>query len=388
MKRLMGLAACSALMMTAWLGAAPSSSPVADAAMKGDRDALRALLKQGADVSAAKGDGMTALHFAADRGDVAMTEMLVYAGANVAAVTRIGHYTPLHLASRAGNAAVAQALVKAGADVSARTTTSGVTPLHLAAASGNSEIITLLLDKGADANAKESEWGQTPLMFAAADNRAEAISLLLKRGADATIKTRTIDIAHQSALDRAAADRQKKVLEASVQKGQRPTPSQVQAAIEASRELFASGKIPPPEEAPAGGRGGRGGRGGADPDAATAANSFNPEEINPPVSNKGGMTALLHAARQGHLEAVRALLDGGAPIDQTGSGDATSPLLISIINGEFDLAMFLIERGADPNIAAGGNGATPLWAAVNTQWQPRTRYPQPQEMEQQKTTYL
>jgi len=388
MKRLMGLAACSALMMTAWLGAAPSSSPVADAAMKGDRDALRALLKQGADVSAAKGDGMTALHFAADRGDVAMTEMLVYAGANVAAVTRIGHYTPLHLASRAGNAAVAQALVKAGADVSARTTTSGVTPLHLAAASGSSEIITLLLDKGADANAKESEWGQTPLMFAAADNRAEAISLLLKRGADATIKTRTIDIAHQSALDRAAADRQKKVLEASVPKGQRPTPSQVQAAIEASRELFASGKIPPPEEAPAGGRGGRGGRGGADPDAATAANSFNPEEINPPVSNKGGMTALLHAARQGHLEAVRALLDGGAPIDQTGSGDATSPLLISIINGEFDLAMFLIERGADPNIAAGGNGATPLWAAVNTQWQPRTRYPQPQEMEQQKTTYL
>jgi len=100
------------------------------------------------------------------------------------------------------------------------------------------------------------------------------------------------------------------------------------------------------------------------------------------------MTALLHAARQGHLEAVRALLDGGAPIDQVGSGDATSPLLMSVINGEFDLAMFLIERGANPNLAAGGNGATPLWAAVNTQWQPRTRYPQPQEMEQQKTTYL
>ena len=50
--------------------------------------------------------------------------------------------------------------------------------------------------------------------------------------------------------------------------------------------------------------------------------------------------------------------------------------------------MFLIERGANPNLAAGATGATPLWAAVNTQWQPRTRYPQPQEMEQQKTTYL
>jgi len=381
MKRV--LTAGLALAMTAWLGAAPSPSSVADAAMKGDREAVRALLKQGADVSAAKGDGMTALHFAAERGDAAMTEMLVYAGANVSAVTRIGQYTPLHIASRGGNLAVVQALLKAGANVSARTTTSGVTPLHLAASSGNAEVVALLLDHGADADAGESEWGQTPLMFAAADNRVDAIRVLLERGADATVKTRTIDIAHQSALDRAASDRQKKVLEASVPKGQQPTPRQVQAAIEASRELFASGKIPPPEEKPAAGRGGRGGA-----DDANAANSFNPEEINPPVSNKGGMTALLHAARQGHFEAVRALLDGGAPIDQVGSGDATSPLLMSVINGEFDLAMFFIERGANPNLAAGGNGATPLWAAVNTQWQPRTRYPQPQEMEQQKATYL
>src|SRR3954470_21154682 len=142
-----------ALVMTAWLGAAPSSSPVADAAMKGDRDAVRSLLKQGADVSAAKGDGMTALHFAAERGDAAMAEMLIYAGANVAAVTRIGQYTPLHLASRTGNTAVARALLAAGANVSARTTTSGVTPLHLAAAAGSVETITLLLDHGADADA-------------------------------------------------------------------------------------------------------------------------------------------------------------------------------------------------------------------------------------------
>ena len=390
MKRLLALSASAALVMTAWLGAAPSPSSVADAAMKGDREAVRALLKQGADVSAARGDGMTALHFAAERGDAAMTEMLVYAGANVAAVTRIGQYTPLHLASRAGNAAVARALLKAGANVSARTTTSGVTPLHLAAASGSRDVVTMLLDHGADADAKESEWGQTPLMFAAADNRVEVIRALLARGADATIKTKTIDIAHQSALDRAANDRQKKVLEASVRKGQQPTPHQVQAAIEAARELFASGKIPPPEEAPAGGRGGRSGRGGGNPDdnSANAANSFNPEEINPLVSSKGGMTALLHAARQGHLEAARALLDEGAPIDQVGSGDVTSPLLMAVINGEFDLAMFLIERGANPNLAAAGNGATPLWAAVNTQWQPRTRYPQPQEMEQQKATYV
>ncbi len=82
-----------ALFMTAMLGAANSSSPVADSAMKGDREAVRTLLKQGADVSAAQGDGMTPLHWAAERGDAPMAEMLLYAGANVAAVTRIGQYT-------------------------------------------------------------------------------------------------------------------------------------------------------------------------------------------------------------------------------------------------------------------------------------------------------
>src|ERR1043166_2558348 len=121
------------------LVAAASSAPVADAAMKGDREALRALLKQGADVSGAQGDGMSALHYAAERGDAEMASMLVYAGANVSATTRIGQYTPLHRASQSGSAAVAQALIDAGASVAARTTTTGVTPLHLAAAAGNAD---------------------------------------------------------------------------------------------------------------------------------------------------------------------------------------------------------------------------------------------------------
>jgi uncharacterized protein len=387
-----------ATLMTAIVGAAASTSPVADTAMRGDRDALRDLLKQGADVGAAQGDGMTALHWAAERGDAAMADMLVYAGANVSAVTRIGQYTPLHLASRAGSASVVAALLKAGADGKTRATTTGVTPLHLAASAGNPDVVKLLLDAGADANAKESEWGQTPLMFAAAQNRPDAIKALLSRGADPRITTKVIDIAKQSQLDRAATDIQRKVLEASVPAGHQPTASQIQAAMQAAREILASGKIPPPPAAgrPSAGSGQGAGPGGAaagpvDPNApqpASAANNFDPEEINPPVATKGGLTALLHAARQGNLEAARALLDGGAPIDQPGAGDGSTPLLMAVINGEFDLATYFVSRGANPNLAANGNGVTPLWAAINTQWQPRTRFPQPQEMEQQKATYL
>ncbi len=358
--------------LSAALGAQQSASPVADAAAHGDKTAIRDLLKQGADVNAAQGDGMSALHWAAERGDAELADLLIYGGANTGAVTRIGLYAPLHLAAKSASPAVVAALVKAGADVNAKSNPSGATPLHLAALAGSTGVINLLADARADLNAREAEWEQTPLIFAASANRAEAITTLIKRGADPDLASKTIDVAKQGRLDRAAVDRQRKVIEGFIGKDsdKRPTPAQMQAAIEASRELLRSGIIPPP-----------------DPNAPPP-RGFNPEEINPPVSAKGGMTALLHAARQGYIQSAEALLDGGADIDKTQAGDNTSPLLTAVINGQFDMAMMLIKRSADPNVTAKNNGVSPLWAAVNTMWQPRTRFPQPQEMELQKHTYL
>src|SRR5512144_3239579 len=94
-----GIISLVAVALTVWIHAA-SSSPVADAAMAGDKDAVKALLKQAVDVNAAQGDGMTALHWAAMNGDAELAQMLVYAGANVRATTRLGGYTPLFMASK------------------------------------------------------------------------------------------------------------------------------------------------------------------------------------------------------------------------------------------------------------------------------------------------
>src|SRR5262245_31265196 len=102
---------CLAAVLTAAVEA-----PVAEAAMARDKEAVRTLLKQGMDVNAAQGDGMTALHWAARQGDVELAQMLLYAGANVKASTRIGGYTPIILASQNGNAPLIDALIKAGAD--------------------------------------------------------------------------------------------------------------------------------------------------------------------------------------------------------------------------------------------------------------------------------
>src|SRR5262245_19478674 len=128
-------------LLSGWIPLGPSD--VADAAMAGDRAKVESLLKAGADVNAAQGDGMTALHWAAERSHAGMVGMLLRAGADVAAVTRTGEYTPLHLASRTGSAAVIARLLESAADAKARTTNSGATALHFAAASGSAEAVTL-----------------------------------------------------------------------------------------------------------------------------------------------------------------------------------------------------------------------------------------------------
>src|ERR1051325_11164672 len=77
--------------------ASPDGSRVADAAMSGDASAVRVMLMAREDVNAAQGDGMTALHWAARRGDLDVVKMLLAAGANVRATTRLRDYTPLLL---------------------------------------------------------------------------------------------------------------------------------------------------------------------------------------------------------------------------------------------------------------------------------------------------
>ena len=118
----------SPIMRTSWITllciavvwmAAPAtanSGPVADAARRGDLEAVRALLTEDADVNAPLGDGMTALHWAAYRGDEPLVDLLLEAGASTTAVTRLGQHTPLHVASRAAREAVVRSLLASGAD--------------------------------------------------------------------------------------------------------------------------------------------------------------------------------------------------------------------------------------------------------------------------------
>ena len=155
--RLIAVVATLTLTGLTWVSAA-IDAPVADAAMRQDTDAVRAVLATGADVNAAQGDGMTGLHWAAHHGGLEIARLLLDAGADREVTTRLGHHTPLPVASRAGQASTVSVLLDAGAAANALTTT-GATPLHFAATAGNVDTVTALLNHGADANAREPVWG-------------------------------------------------------------------------------------------------------------------------------------------------------------------------------------------------------------------------------------
>ena len=124
----LAIAITSVLSATVLIKAGEGDVRVANAALKGDQDGVRNLLKQAADVNGALGDGSTALHFAAQNGDAEMAQVLIYAGANVRASTRIGGYTPLFMASKRGAPQVIDILLKAGADPNLKAM-DGLTPL-------------------------------------------------------------------------------------------------------------------------------------------------------------------------------------------------------------------------------------------------------------------
>jgi ankyrin repeat protein len=393
MKTLIGV-----LCMAAILSAA-SDTRLSDAAMQGDRDAVRSLLGQKANVNAPQGDGTTALHWAAYKDDVEMAKMLLASGASVKAGTRIGAITPLGMASKNGSAPMIEVLLKAGADVNA-TDEHGTTALMTAAASGSAEAVKMLIDHGADVNAKEGTHGQTALMFAAALNRDAAIRMLLEHGADPAVTTKALKLPKPAPRfdDGNPVPEAKETKPATTPakdsaNDQKASLDALAASLGFKSAVYTAGK---PDDAP------------ADLKTMVEKLSAKVDEIEKrlPSDKKGedgnnsmygiirergtldmgGLTALLFAARDGQMQAAKALLEGGANINDVSSSEKTSPLVMATMNGHFDLAKFFVDWGADPNLA-NNQGLSALYAAVDLQWAPKGWFPAP-GVGQEKVTYL
>jgi ankyrin repeat protein len=253
--------------------------------------------------------------------------------------------TALHWAVRADDREVVALLLANGAKPEA-VNRYGVAPLELAVTNGSTAMVRLLLDAGARPEAANRE-GETVLMTAARAGSVETVQLLASHGADVNAREAWFG---ENALMWAAAENHAGVVRTLVKLG---------AQVNARSRVVAAPELEFPKS------------GGP----------------NMPFA-RGGWTALMHASREGAIDAARVLVELGADpnlvalpqttdvalTDEITQGIdkhvGTTALVYAIINAHFDLAAMLLEHGADPNIAD-HTGMAALYAAVewNTlQW--------------------
>jgi len=240
--------------------------------------------------------------------------------------------TALHRAISVDDVQKADALIRAGADVNAANRY-GVTPLSLAAGNGNAKLIDALVRSGASVKAADASLrdGRTLLMLAARTGSADAVQLLTARGSAVNAaETRTGTTALMWAASENRADA-------------------VRALVAAGADVNARSKVTAYPHTPPGVIG----------DALEEGYSYVGQTVLP----RGGWTALMYAARQGALDAVRALAESGAELNAQ-DPDGTPALTFAIINGHYGVAELLAARGADVNLPD-RTGATPLYSAVD-----------------------
>ena len=170
------------------LAAAGADMRIVQAAKRGDRLVVQALIDSRADVNGSDLEGATAAHWAAENDDAETMDLLIRAGAKVGAANRLG-VQPITLAARNGNAAMLEKLLRAGVDPNT-VAGQGETALMTAARTGRADAVRVLLDWGADANASEDWRGQTALMWAVAERHTAAAQVLLEYGTDVDARSK------------------------------------------------------------------------------------------------------------------------------------------------------------------------------------------------------
>ena len=279
---------------------------LADAARRGDRDAVRALVGQGADVDARQGDGATALLWAAYRDDADTAGLLLDAGADANAANDLGA-TPLWAAAGNGRAPLVARLLDAGADPNAPLL-SGETPLMTAARVGAAEAAGLLLDAGADVDAAGAR-SQTALMWAVAQRHPAVVEVLLAHGADVDART---DVWTQVVKTTPEPWNPEYVAEIP-QGGYTPLLFAARVGDLASAKLLAAA--------------------GADVNDAAPR----------------GTSAVVVAAHSGHGGVAAFLLEQGADPNSAGAG--YTALHAAILRRDAPLVRALLDHGADPDAA-------------------------------------
>lgn len=328
------------------------------ASVAGHKEAVKMLLDEGADPLALDADGLTALMNAAEKGSVDVMKLLVGAATKsgsadyVDVMSKTG-FNALIIASAHGHTDAVKYLInEAKADVNL-VHENKVTALMYAAASGHVDTMKVLLDDGqVDINALHTNGGSA-LIEACTAGAADAVKYLIEKGAkydliDFDGVTPLMAIAAQGNMEGIAAvlDSLKKDMNADQLKEH----INMFSFSGGSSVMFAAA----------------GGHAdatkllidlGADINAVAQATPEYLEKLAQMIAagtvddsdpHVDGVTAVHVAAQGGHLETVKILIQAGADVTVLDDEDR-SALLLAVKGNYGDVAIALVEGGADPN---------------------------------------
>ncbi|CAD7700408.1 unnamed protein product [Ostreobium quekettii] len=318
---------------------------------------MEVLLDKGVDINATTEDGQTAIDLAAWIGDKPNIEFLLSKGASPSLngiavcgcldVDDDSRCPPENCQSRedideinellgvevvienllqavaAGDEEAVLRLINDGANVD-ETTTDGDTPLILASARGLEEIVTILLDAGADVNATDNI-GLTPLLAASFFNHPSVVNVLIE--ADANIEAVMEDFG--TSLHVAARIGSAEVIELLISAG--ADPDARNPPSESTPILFAAGG-----------------------NHLEAVRALIDGGANATIATVTGLTALhMAATEQGSEKIMNILLGEGIDVNARTTED-TTPVVLAAYYGNKGAVLFLISRGADTQIGDGG----------------------------------
>ena len=230
-------------------------------------------------------------------------------GADVNATEADGT-TPLHWASYRDDLESADLLIRGGANVNAANDL-GATPLWTACLNGSASMTSRLLQAGANPNAALLR-GETPLMAASRTGNSGVVEQLLAKGAEVNARAAR----RQTALMWAVAQKHPDVVKVLLAHG---------ADVHARSETWSQMMAVPPHGKP---------------------------EYNRMIPH-GGDTALLFAARAGDLQSAKLLVAAGANVNDRDAWGISATVLAAH-SGFGELVKFLLDKGADPNLAPAG----------------------------------
>jgi ankyrin len=246
---------------------------------------------------------------AARNGDKDALRVLLQKKVDVNAAEADGS-TALHWVTYRDDVESAGLLIRSGANVNAANDL-GVTPLWTASQNGSAAMVRQLLEAGANPNASLLH-GETPVMVAARSGYSDVVEQLLAKGANPNVRAAR----GQTALMWAVAEKHSDVVKVLLAHG---------ADLRARSEVWSQVMAVPPHGY---------------------------RDYNRAIPH-GGDTALMFAARVGDLSSAKLLVAAGANVNDADAWGVTATVLAAH-SGYGELVEFLLDKGADPNLAAAG----------------------------------